>query len=240
MRLTLPLATLILGFLGGALAHRVLQNSDTDEMGQQEVSLPGLGEVTGRNYTFAQVIEETSGRKVLPASANHSSFLNLIRKVANEVGIEMSQPNSPARSHRRINEVSADFEEALRRQLGAHPDLECDFPITRNGRSQRAGYPDLFVRHLPSGTVAYLDPKLFEEKSIRSSFRSFYYKPAGESSKVTEDALHLLLGYPHNGRVGAWSFGSPKLVDLSNLTVTLKTEFSASNKELYGGLTEPE
>ncbi|MFT6865155.1 MAG: hypothetical protein ACJAVK_003729, partial [Akkermansiaceae bacterium] len=88
--------------------------------------------------------------------------------------------------------------------------------------------------HHPSESVAYLDPKLFEAKSIKSSFRSFYYEPSERNTKVTEDALHLLLGFPHDGKTREWTFAEPHLVDLSNLTVKLKTEFSASNREIYG------
>ena len=147
--------------------------------------------------------------------------------------MELSQPNSPAREKRRINEVSALFENALRIEIDAHPNFSCDFPKTKEGEIQRSGYPDLRVEHLPTGTVAYLDPKLFEEKSIKSGFRTFYYEPSEDTTKVTEDALHLLIGFPHDGKTREWTFGNPHLVDLSGLTVTLKTEFSASNKNLY-------
>ncbi|MGC6459631.1 MAG: hypothetical protein ACON4R_14850 [Akkermansiaceae bacterium] len=145
----------------------------------------------------------------------------------------MSQKDSPAREKSRINEVSALFEDALLEKIGDHADFICSFPKTKEGKSQRSGYPDLRVEHLPSGTVAYLDPKLFEETSIKSSFRTFYYEPSPERTKVTEDALHLLLGFPHDGKTHEWTFGHPKLVDLSDLVVTLKTEFSASNRDLY-------
>jgi hypothetical protein len=150
-----------------------------------------------------------------------------------KVAEAMSRPDSPARAKRRINEVSALFENALRIEIDEHPDFTCSFPKTKEGELQRSGYPDLRVEHLPSKTVVYLDPKLFEETSIKSSFRTFYYEPSHENSKVTEDALHLLIGFPHDGRTREWTFGKPRLVDLSDLTVTLKTEFSASNRELY-------
>lgn len=145
----------------------------------------------------------------------------------------MSQTDSPARLKRRINEVSALFEDALLNEISAHPDFTCDFPKTKDGKTQRSGYPDLRVEHLPTKTVAYLDPKLFEAKSISSSFRTFYYEPSPDRTKVTEDALHLLIGFPHDGQTRAWTFTAPKLVDLSKLEVTLKAEFSASNRVLY-------
>ena len=96
-----------------------------------------------------------------------------------------------------------------------------------------SGNPDLRVEHLPTQTVAYLDPKLFQRNSQQSSLRTFYYEATSESSKVTEDALHLLLGFPHDGSNGQWKFGKAQLVDLSGLNLKLEVEFSASNKDLY-------
>jgi len=50
---------------------------------------------------------------------------------------------------------------------------------------------------------------------------------------VTEDGIHLLPGFPHDGENGQWKFGKAKLVDLSGLNLKLKVEFSTSNKDLY-------
>ncbi len=71
-------------------------------------------------------------------------------------------------------------------------------------------------------------------ESRDSSLRTFYYEPRGGTSKVHEDAVHLLAGFRHNGesgrkfRLDAW-----ELVDLSKLLVQLKAEFQASNREVY-------
>ncbi len=228
MKVLLPIITLILGGMIGYFLR-----PETPAPLPPEVTLQGLGEVTGGHFTLAEVIQQTSGVKILTADSSHADLLAEIEKAGQKVSHLMSQVGSPARQKRRINEVSSLFEDALREALNSHPNFTCDFPKTRAGETQRAGYPDLRVEHLPSGTIAYLDPKLFEEKSIKSSFRSFYYEPAGETSKVTEDALHLLIGFPHDGKTRQWTFAPPKVVDLSKLTVKLKTEFSASNKELY-------
>ena len=192
-----------------------------------------LSEITGNKFSFATVIEDTCEVSILKPAKDHTALMRFIPVASMKVAEAMSRPNSPARAKRRINEVSALFENALRIEIEAHPDFTCSFPKTKEGEVQRSGYPDLRVEHLPSKTVVYLDPKLFEETSIKSSFRTFYYEPSDETSKVTEDALHLLIGFPHDGKTREWTFGKPHLVDLSDLTVTLKTEFSASNRELY-------
>ena len=191
---------------------------------------------SGKRFSFAKVMEETRGTKVIPLNRDHPGhqlLKNTILAEASKVGKSLSREGSPAHQKQRINEASGLFENALKTAINALPDFSCQIPRTKEGKVQRSGYPDLRIEHVPTGTVVYLDPKLFEEKSRHSSFRSFYYEAAGNNSKVTEDALHLLLGYPHDGKNGAWKFDNPILVDLSKISLKLKVEFSASNKDLY-------
>jgi hypothetical protein len=220
-----------LALLSALALSDFLRSKEADSPGDH--LLKTLTEVTGRDFSFATVIAETTGRKIITPGPAHDPVMSYLAEVAREVAKEMSRPDSPARQKDRINEVSTLFEDALLGKIESHPEFTCGIPRTREGKIQRSGYPDLRVEHLPSGTVAYLDPKLFRADSVDSSFRTFYYEPSPDRSKVTEDALHLLLGFPHDGRTGAWAFGEPELVDLSALRVTLKAEFSASNKELY-------
>jgi len=150
----------------------------------------------------------------------------------------MSSAESPLKDTARINEASRFFEERLMEILNARENFSCTIPATRSGKKQRSGYPDLRMEHLPSGTVAYLDPKLFREDSIKSTFRSFYYEPSPETGKITEDAIHFLIGFPHDGKTGAWTFSEAHVIDLSQIELKLKTEFSASNKGIYLSLPE--
>jgi len=194
-----------------------------------------LADLTGSDYPFAEVIKQTSGVLVLPyepANEAHLAIHSAVTHASESVRKELSQVDSPIRTKRRINEASRFFEDALLTQLDSLPNFSCQIPKTSEGKEQRSGYPDLRVEHLPSGTVAYLDPKLFEETSIKSSFRTFYFEPS-KQIKVTEDALHLLVGFPHDGRAREWTFATAELVDLADLQVNLKAEFSASNRDLY-------
>ena len=145
----------------------------------------------------------------------------------------MNESDSPIKRLRRINEASASFEEVLLAIIDADPNFSCSIPRTSEGKEQRSGYPDLRIEHLPSKTVAYLDPKLYEQKNRTSSLRTFYYEPKKRSSKVQENAHHFLLGFSHDGNDGNWQFLDWELVDLSKLQVRLKAEFQASNRELY-------
>ena len=109
----------------------------------------------------------------------------------------------------------------------------CDIPPTRAGDRQRSGYPDLRIIDQQSKLVFYLDPKLVEQGSAESTFRTFYFEPKNETLKITDDAIHLLVGIEHDGKDGLWTFTGWRLVDLSQLRVRLKAEFQAGNAELY-------
>lgn len=190
-----------------------------------------------RHFSFPGVIEGASGRTVVPFDPEQPAprvILEAIRAAADRARAIHSTESSPLRSLRRINEGSRFFEDTLRAQIDSHPELFCTVPLAADGSQQRAGYPDLRIEHVETGTVAYLDPKLFEKKNRESTLRSFYCKLGPEPSKVTETAHHLLLGFAHDGSAGSWTFTSWELVDLSKLTVKLKAEFHASNKDLYG------
>ena len=89
------------------------------------------------------------------------------------------------------------------------------------------------LTHQPTGRVFYLDPKLYETASRNSSLRTFYYTPRDRTSKILKNAHHLLIGFAHDGKDGQWTFESWHLVDLSKTELTLKSEYNASNKELY-------
>ena len=187
-----------------------------------------------RTFSFATVVDATSGKRVIPLdSSEHRRIVEAIEAAAAATLADLSRADSPVRSLRRINEASRHFEDALLTRLNTTPGLRCDLPPTRTGTSQRTGYPDLRITDLATGTIAYLDPKLVEAGSEKSTLRTFYFEPKNETLKITDDAIHLLLGITHDGNDGAWSFTGWRLVDLSTLRVRLKAEFQASNADLY-------
>ena len=181
---------------------------------------------------FADVIAATTAHIVLPVGED-SPFLAILPGVMEDVLRKMNAESSPVRGLRRINEASRFFEDAIAVGLAEHPDFECDYPKTAEGKTQRAGYPDLIIKHLPSNTYAYLDPKVFEGSGRASSLRTFYYEPKGETGKIHFDAHHLLVGIAHDGDDGAWQFTGWDLVDLAAFEVRLKAEFQASNRDIY-------
>jgi len=190
-----------------------------------------------RQFPFAAVVEASSGKHVIPLNGSevHQAIKAAIEAALDKSLKTLGADDSPVRQLRRINEASRFFEDALHASLNATPGLRCEVPPNQRGEAQRSGYPDLKITHLASGTVFYLDPKLVEQGSWNSTFRTFYYEPKAETLKINDDAVHLLCGIEHDGHDGEWKFLSWKLEDLSKLQVRLKAEFQASNADVYGG-----
>lgn len=189
------------------------------------------------SITLGELVQATTGKKVLPLdSENDPVAQRILAALKNALATTLEQANaakSEARRSARINEASKFFEDRLREVLNATPGFSCDHPKTRDGKVQRSGYPDLRLVHQASGRVVYLDPKVYAEDSTDSSFRTFYYEPGEGTGKILEDAHHLILGIAHDGKTGAWTYTAWKIVDVATLPLQLKTEFNASNRELY-------
>ena len=190
-----------------------------------------------KGIAFTDVIAATSGKRVLPidrADKETQRILGEIGKALDEVLAAMNAPDSPARSAKRVNEMSSHFENALRDALNKRPGFACDFPKTTAGRAQRSGYPDLRLVDKATGRVLYLDPKLFAAASKASSLRTFYFEPKRATNKVNDDAHHLIAGISHEkADVSGMQFTRWELIDLANFRVKLKAEFEGSNADLY-------
>jgi len=184
------------------------------------------------------LIETATEKSVIPIDPTDPKTLQILETIgseAEELLRELNNPDHPIHSVGRINEVSGHIEDYLQQKLDALDGFSCDFPKTAGGRIQRSGYPDLRLVENSTGHVFYIDPKLYATGSERSSFRSFYFEPKLETSKILDDASHLILGIAHGGRRpdGSWHFLRWRLVDVSSLKVRLKAEFQAGNRDLY-------
>ncbi len=190
-----------------------------------------------KGIPFPDVIAATCGKRVLPvdrADKETQRILGEIGHALDEVRAAMNAPESPARSAKRVNEMSSHFESSLREKLNARTGFTCDFPKTTEGRAQRSGYPDLRLVDKATGRVLYLDPKLFAAASKRSSLRTFYFEPKRATNKVNDDAHHLIVGFSHaQDAGGAMQFTGWELIDLATFRVKLKAEFEGSNADLY-------
>ncbi|MEY2563713.1 MAG: hypothetical protein QOH88_1906 [Verrucomicrobiota bacterium] len=190
-----------------------------------------------RGIPFSEVIFSATGKRVLaidPKSETDKRVITQIGAVLDEVMKRLNAPDSVIQKVPRINEVSSHFEDMLLELLNAAPGLSCDFPRTAEDRVQRSGYPDLRVLDRETKRVFYLDPKLYALGSRNSSFRTFYFEPKIATNKVRDDAVHLIVGFEHEPKSGAfWKFTRWDLVDLAHFKVRLKAEFQGSNHDIY-------
>ncbi|MDH4408220.1 MAG: hypothetical protein QE273_01245 [Verrucomicrobiales bacterium] len=209
---------------------------------EQEPSVEALvttvlnGGGTFRDVPFSSLVEISTGKQVLPMSPDDPVDVEILEGLDEAIGrvlVRLNAPDSITHRESRINEVSAYFETALIEEVDRAPELECAYPRTAEGNLQRAGYPDLMIRHPESGRVVYLDPKLVQEGSLESDLRTFYFTPSVQTRKVLHDASHLLVGIEHDGNTGKWKYLRWHLVDLARFKVRLKAEFQASNEDLY-------
>ena len=186
---------------------------------------------------FADVVKAATGKQVLPLHPTNAVDAELLAKIGHALDavlLKMNTPEKAAQQKRRINEMSALFEDAIKDALNTVEGFDCDFPRLASGGHQRSGYPDLRLVDKKSGRILYLDPKLFERGSRASTLRTFYYEPKQPTNKILDDAHHLVVGFEHDGKAdGAWKFLGWELVDLSAFRVKLKAEFQASNRDLY-------
>jgi hypothetical protein len=191
--------------------------------------------LSSRTFSFATIASACSGKRVIPLSQDpaHTRVTQAIHGALAASLAQLNRADSPVRKLRRINEASRFFEEAILKHINSQPGLSCEIPPNRAGIHQRSGYPDLRIVDHASQTVFYLDPKLVEHGSAESTFRTFYFEPKNETLKITEDAVHLLVGIEHDGKSRLWTFSGWRIVDLSSLRVRLKAEFQASNADLY-------
>ena len=189
---------------------------------------------TLREIRFADVIAATSGKKVIaidPKDQEDRRVLAQLGTALDAVLATMNTPESPTRAAKRVNEMSAKFEDAILAQLKALPGFECAVPPTAAGVRQRSGYPDLRLLDKATGRVFYLDPKLFAHGSKTSALRTFYFEPKRETNKVNDDARHLI---EHDRDAeGVVRFQHWELIDLANFRVKLKAEFAGSNADMY-------
>ena len=190
-----------------------------------------------REIPFSNVISVATGKRVLAINPKNEADQRVIKTLSdalNEAMKRMNAPDSPVQQVGRINEASSHFENLLRELLNGMPGFTCDFPRTTEKRIQRSGYPDLQLIETATNRVFYLDPKLYAAGSRDSSFRTFYFEPKITTNKVTNDAVHLIVGFEHEGKSGGrWNFTRWDLVDLAYFKVRLKAEFQGSNRYIY-------
>jgi hypothetical protein len=122
------------------------EKSDTDALVKQLLA-EDLGT---RSFLFSQVVESSSGKKVLPFSKEnpiHNAVLTEIKSAVEIAIVTLNKPDSPIMKLRRINEASRYFEDIILAEIDRHPKLSCTIPKNKQGKAQRSGYPDMRIEH---------------------------------------------------------------------------------------------
>ena len=113
--------------------------------------------------------------------------------------------------------------------------------IPKAGKNkQSTGYPDLIVE-FERGKYIYIEVKIYQNKAINSSFRTFYFKPS-KQDKIMESCPHILIGFEveslGKNNTAPFRINNVKIMDLYDLKVNLKPEFNASNPMIYKSCKE--
>jgi hypothetical protein len=229
LRVTLhgAVALLYCGLIGSAQAE------DASDIATTITRITSAAEIVN-DVDFPVVIQAATGKRVLPLDAvADRNLLDAMNEAFERIVIELNAEAADARPER-INELSGEVEDRLCDLIDADPQYDCAVPRTKRGEAQRSGYPDLRIVRLSDMRVFYLDVKLHSTEQRESTFRTFYFEPRNETSKINDDAVHLLVGFEHDGATRASrTFTGWRLVDLSRIQLEFKAEFNAANEELY-------
>lgn len=187
-----------------------------------------------KDIPFPIAIKAISGYEVLSFDRNNASDKKLLDNLVKAMRIAIKNAYKEGIATERPNEVGNHIEPFVKSALNSLG-MNAGVPLTSSNKHQSAGYPDVFIKDL-DGRITYLECKTYNKKSINSSFRAFYFQPS-ESSKINHDARHLMVGFEiikekRNGKIVFvpvhW-----KLFTLENMTVQIKHEFNASNRDMY-------
>lgn len=186
-----------------------------------------------KRLPFKTVIHATTGRRVLDFDTNNPAHVELRKKILRAAALAGERARRDGLAAVRANEAGNHLEPFVRAAL-KEAGLDARVPVNAAGRAQATGYPDIEVT---GATPCYLELKSYNAQTANTTQRSFYYSP-GTATKVTRDALHLLLAYEleRETRDGQTVFKPNhwKLLTLENLEVDLKFEFNQSNRGMYG------
>lgn len=191
------------------------------------------------NVLFRDVIKSSCGFNILRADG---IYLEAIKKIKKSLSEDLNPiSNSVEKNYEgRANELSNYLEGIVKIHINNKlKDFVASIPTVGKNR-QSAGYPDLIVE-FDKKKYIYIEIKTYQEKTIKSGLRTFYFKPS-EKNKINESCPHILFGFEveslgENNR-SPFRINNLKIIDLYDLKVTLKPEFNASNPMIYKNCRE--
>ena len=175
-----------------------------------------------KNIPFNIAIKAVSGFEVEFFDNKNKNHLKALEKII-EVG-NIIIKESEILTAKRINEIGNKIEIIVKKAF-AKINIESFTP-----NSKSAGYPDIEFK-LDDANY-YFECKTYNEKSINSSFRSFYFSPSS-NFKIKQKTVHFLISFEIEAFKNGYICKSFKVVSLDTLTLDLKSEFNSSNAKIY-------
>ena len=208
-------------------AQKVTSTNTTTESTLAELLQPA------KKLPFKTVLHATTGHRLLDFDTNNPAHRELHAKLLRAAALAGHRARAEGITTARANEAGNHIEPFVRAAL-RDTGLAARVPVNADGRAQATGYPDLEITNAPA---CYLELKTYNATTVNTTQRSFYYSP-GATTKVTRDALHLLLAYrlEKQTRAGQTVYVPVhwRLLSLQDLEVDLKYEFNTHNRALYG------
>ena len=187
-----------------------------------------------KDVPFAIVVKATTGCKLLKFDKNCRHDAGLLRRLQQAMDTAIQTAYAEGIQKTRPNEVGNAIEPFVKTALDS-VGLAASTPLTADGKSQSAGYPDILITE-KGERMTYLECKTYNAKNAGSSFRTFYYQPS-QKSKIIHDARHLMVSFEitREARNGVTVFVPVrwKIYTLENMLVQIKHEFNTSNKMMY-------
>lgn len=186
-----------------------------------------------RKVKFSTVIRALSGYAVIPFDDRDSADVRLRGKLQDAARAAGERMKDAGIRRGRPNEVGNAVERYVRDALES-VGLKASTPRTPGGKRKSSGYPD--IEFTFEGNTHYLECKTYNQRSISSGNRTFYFSPS-KQFKVTCSAHHFMLSFemaldgPSGG--GLYRPQHWKLISLEDLAIDLKHEFNAGNSRLY-------
>ena len=179
-----------------------------------------------KNIPFNLIIKSMFGYEVEFFDFNNKQHMKTL-EVLKQVGFNII--NKTYNFNGRANEFGNYIEIIVKNEMNKL-NLNADIPTNSQGKKVASGYPDIAFEF--ENKIYYLECKTFNQKNINDSFRTFYFSPE-KHSKNTTNTIHFLISFEVKKQEQGFYVKSYKIISLNSLYCNLKSEFNASNKELY-------
>ncbi len=179
-----------------------------------------------KNIPFNLIIKSMFGYEVEFFDFNNKQHIKTLEILKN-VGFNIV--NKTYNFKGRPNEFGNQIEIIVKNEMNKL-NLNADIPTNSQGKKAASGYPDIAFEL--ENKIYYLECKTFNKKNVNDSFRTFYFSPE-KHSKITANTVHFLFSFEVEKRKDCFYVKSYKIISLNSLYCNLKSEFNASNKELY-------